>query len=138
VINCTANFFVYLIFGQSFRRTLIKIICHKEDTKGAKKPAELASGGTNLLLLMPAADSGMGMMGGGRDEENAKIGGEIDGDVPINENGRKAEIENLKGSTRNGGGKMFFKRSGNERTTLSLKNGIGPATRMDAKEATNC
>ncbi|KAF7639368.1 G_PROTEIN_RECEP_F1_2 domain-containing protein [Meloidogyne graminicola] len=39
VINCTANFFVYLIFGQSFRKTLIKIFFNKNKsiTKGNNK-----------------------------------------------------------------------------------------------------
>lgn len=82
-------------------------------------------------------------MMGGKDEGNAKIGGEMDG-MAINENGKEmANSMQIQkgGSAKNGGVRMFFKRRGNERT-LTMKNGIGPTsmtgTGMDAKEASNC
>uniref|UniRef100_A0A183BL30 G_PROTEIN_RECEP_F1_2 domain-containing protein n=1 Tax=Globodera pallida TaxID=36090 RepID=A0A183BL30_GLOPA len=58
VINCTANFFVYLIFGNSFRRTL-REICFGKAPPGVGPGGEMANGGAraNLLVLMESEES---------------------------------------------------------------------------------
>uniref|UniRef100_A0A914HZS0 G-protein coupled receptors family 1 profile domain-containing protein n=1 Tax=Globodera rostochiensis TaxID=31243 RepID=A0A914HZS0_GLORO len=57
VINCTANFFVYLIFGNSFRRTL-REICFGKAPPGVGTGGEMANGGAraNLLVLMESEE----------------------------------------------------------------------------------